>query len=131
MQTVFLIIILVAVIPVGWWCIKVLLALMVSPERSGLLFLKQELKKLGVDVARIPDSALNEVVQKSIIAAQGIAELYAGSRLQNAREHKNWRANMVRQLEAQAYAIREVMSDSPANPLNEPTQEILSRNGVV
>jgi hypothetical protein len=116
---------------VAWWALKIVMSLAVPPEVSGRALLKQELKRGGVDVARIPDRAIDEIVQHCLKAARGIAWASSISPSYGRAEDKNWRANLVRQLEAHVPMIAGIMEGRPASIADEHIREILVRNGVV
>jgi len=98
MTTMYWIVGLVIGTPIAWFLLKILLSVVVSPERSGLALLNQELKARG---KRVPDRALNEIVTRQIHVARGMAAIssFTGS------EDKNWRANLARLLENDAAII--------------------------
>jgi len=114
----------------GWWVLKIILSLSVPPEVSGRALLKQELKQRGVDVARIPDRAVDEIVQYCLSGARGMAMMNQLSSRGHAGD-KNWRANLVRQLQAHVPLIQNVMEGGRPSPVDEKVREILIRNGVV
>ena len=114
----------------AWWAIKILLAQTISPEFSGRALLKQELKRSGVDVSRIPDSAIDEIVQYCLSGARSMAMLNQLSSYGRA-EDKNWRANLVRQIEAHVPMIHNIIAGERPSPADEKIREILIRNGVV
>jgi hypothetical protein len=39
----------------AWWVLKIVMSMVMPPEVSGRALLKQELKRSGINVARIPD----------------------------------------------------------------------------
>lgn len=114
----------------GWWALRIFLSVSVSPEVSGRTYLKQALKQRGVDVARIPDSAINEIVQFCLKGARGMAAM---NRLSShgRTEDKNWRANLVRQLDAHIPIIQSIMAGGQPSLMDDTIREILIRNGVV
>ena len=116
---------------VAWWVLKIVLSMAVPPEVSGRALLKQQLKRGGVDVARIPDRAIDEIVQHCLSAARGIAWASSISPSYGRAEDKNWRANLVQQLQAHVPLIYGVMEGRPASMADEHIREILVRNGVV
>lgn len=115
---------------VAWWALKIVLAQAVPPEVSGRALLKQELKRNGVDISRIPDRAIDEIVQHCLSGARGIAmmnQLASHGRT----EDKNWRANLVRQIQAHVPLIQNILAGGRPSPVDEKIREILVRNGVV
>jgi len=120
----------IAVLLFGWWALKILMSLTVPPEVSGRAFLKQQLKRRGVDVARIPDRAIDEIVQHCLSAAKGIAMMNQLSS-HGRPDDKNWRANLVRQLEAHAPLVQSIMNGERPSLADSKIREILIRNGVV
>jgi hypothetical protein len=115
---------------VAWWAIKIGLSMAVPPEVSGKALLKQELKRHGVDVARIPDRALDEIVQYCLSGARGMAIMNQLATHGRA-EDKNWRANLVRQLQVHVPLIQNIIAGGRPSPVDEKIREILVRNGVV
>lgn len=119
-----------AAIFVAWWAIKIGLSMAVPPEVSGKALLKQELKRHGVDVARIPDRALEDIVQYCLSGARGMAMMNQLATHGRA-EDKNWRANFVRQLQAHVPLIQNIITSGRPSLGDEKIREILVRNGVV
>ncbi|MEJ1119767.1 hypothetical protein V9K92_14935 [Phyllobacterium sp. CCNWLW109] len=115
----------VVLVAILWFCLKLLAAVVFSPEYSGRALLKQSLKKHGVDISRIPDAAINDIVKISINGARGIANY------SDHADDKNWRANFVRQIEGQAMIIGTIMNSQPSSSIAGPTKEILARYGVI
>lgn len=120
----------VVAIFIGWWVVKLILSLTIPPEVSGRAYLKQELKRRGVDVLRIPDRALDEIVQFCLSGARGMAMMSQLSSHGRAEE-KNWRANLVRSLQAHAALVQDIMAGGRSSPTDEKIREILVRNGVI
>lgn len=83
-----------------WFIIKVSVGYVVPPEKSGLAFLKQELRKIGVDVGAIPDNALIEIVDACLSGAQLVASVSSNPK------DAAWRANFIDQLRVHAEFIR-------------------------
>ncbi|MHA6692028.1 hypothetical protein [Devosia sp. A449] len=125
------IVLAVAGLVVAWWVLKIVLAQAVPPEVSGRALLKQELKRGGVDVARLPDRAIDEIVQHCLKAAKGMALASSISPSYGRAEDKNWRANLVRQLQAHVPLIRSIVNGDRPSMADEHIREILVRNGVV
>ncbi len=130
MNTVFWIVGIAAALFIGWWALKIFLSVSVPPEVSGRAYLKQALKQRGVDVARIPDRAIDEIVQFCLKGARGMAMMNQLSSHGRA-EDKNWRANLVRQLDAHIPTIQNIIAGGRPSPVDETIREILIRNGVV
>lgn len=110
---------------VAWWVLKIVMSLAVPPEVSGRALLKQELKRRGVDVGRIPDRAIDEMVELSLRTAKTMARVSAGP------DDRNWRANLVRYLQAHAAVAQGVIMGVPPSFADKQIREILVRNGVV
>ena len=125
MATWYWIVVLVVSLPIIWFLLKLLTAIVVPPDRSGRELLKQKLKARGVDVGRIPDSALNEIVGKKIRIAKGMASLTSSA------QYKNWRANLVDSLDTEAALIAEIMSGRGNESWDGPTRETLIKFGVL
>src|SRR3978361_877650 len=64
------------------------------PEKGAGLLLRREAQKRGVDVSAIPESALDEIVGRSISIAKAMAQLDRGK--------SNWRLNLVEYIELDA-----------------------------
>ncbi|RWI12403.1 hypothetical protein [Mesorhizobium sp.] len=56
-----------------WWIAKLAATYFISAEFSGLALLRKELRDNGVDVKRIPETALQEIVANKISGAKGLA----------------------------------------------------------
>lgn len=96
---------------VGWWLVKLTAAYSVSPEFAGLALLKQQLQNNGVDIKRIPEAALEEIVANKIKAAKGLS--LAASISNNMPNDKNWRANLVRQIQSEVNLIPKILVEGP------------------
>lgn len=115
---------------VAWWAIKIGLSMAVPPEVSGKALLKQELKRSGVNVARIPDQALDEIVQYCLDVARGTA-MMSKLATHGRAEDKNWRANLVRQIQANVPLIQNITAGGQPSHYDERIREILVRNCVL
>jgi hypothetical protein len=126
MKTVYWIIAIIVALPILWFLLKLLVSLMVPPEKSGRELLKQSIRAYGVDVSRIPDSALNELVERNIRTSKTIAS-FSGDPNRN-----NWRANLVRALEAEGSMIAAIMDGERGNNIKEfDAWKTLVRHGVI
>lgn len=115
----------------GWWGLKIVTSIAVAPEIAGRAFLKQELQRAGVDVGRIPDRAIDEIVQYCLSGARGMAAMHKLSS-RGMPEHANWRANLVVLLRAHVPSIKEMMvGDTRPSPSDTKVREILVSNGVL
>lgn len=111
-------------LPLLWWAVKIILAYIIPAEKSGLAFLKQELKRIGVETNKIPDGVLVEIVTFQMDLAKFMAET-------NLANQQNWRANLVTQLEADAGIIRHLMEGAKPEDWNERVWLILRKYGVL
>lgn len=124
--------------PELWWVVILILAFvlvclfklipayLVPTEKSGLAFLKQELKKQRVDLSLIPEIALKDLVSNCIKASQAIA----AARVLSDRKgtiSANPRANLVRQLRATARIVQVVMEGGHVEGIDNEVRAILSR----
>lgn len=116
---------------IAWWLLKILLAVVVSPTVSGRAFLKRQLKQSDINVGRIPDQALDEIVEYCVRGARGIALASKISDSYGSPEDKSWRANLVRQLDVSVPTIGSILEGKPISPGDEAIYEILVRYGVV
>ncbi|MGV1856196.1 hypothetical protein [Rhizobium rhizogenes] len=114
---------------VVWWIIKLVATYTVPPEKSGLLFLKQELVRHGVDVTRFPDAALIEIVDNNIKGARALATVAKITK--NAPHQKNWRATLVRLLQHDAVVIRDIMIEGLPKHQFDESGPILLKYGVI
>lgn len=111
---------------VAWWIVKLVLSIAVPAQVSGRAFLKQNLKRRGVDIGRIPEGAIDEIVQYCIQGAQSIAAAHKLAFRGNARD-KNWRANLVRQLQAVAPMIQNILDGGKPWPGDDEIRDILAK----
>jgi hypothetical protein len=70
-------------------------------------------------------------VQHCIKAAKSIALVSPISSSYGRAEDKDWRANLVRQLQAHVPVVRSIMNGDQPSMADEHIREILVRNGVV
>ena len=129
MKIIILCALAVASVWAAWWIIKVVAAYAVPPEKSGLILLKQELIRLGIDVTRIPDAALIEIVNGNIRGARAMATVAKVTR--NSPHQKNWRATLVRLLQHDAVVIRDIMIEGLAKHQFDESGPILLKYGVI
>jgi hypothetical protein len=113
-------------IPLLWFALKIGISLAVPPEKSGREFLKRQLRQQGVDVSRIPDAALIELVERQIKGAKAMA---AFSR---SVDKRNWRANLVQGLEFQSGVVADILNGRrTGSPLEDDAYGILTRYRVI
>lgn len=98
---------------------------MPSDSFSGRVFLKRAVKRQGVELSRIPGSVWREIVEAKLATARQLAATSIDP------VNRNIRLNLARELRREAEAIARVMSNAPRRPEDDPTREILLRNGVV
>ncbi|WFS02064.1 hypothetical protein [Rhizobium tumorigenes] len=97
-------------------------------ENSGLSYFKVLLRQRGVDVSRIPDAALADIIRAKIAAAKTQATV-AGM-TDATRSRKNWRINLVKSLEAEATLMVSLMaSGAEVDPASDAAIA-LTRHGV-
>lgn len=109
---------------VGWFLIKIAVAYSLPPEISGKALLKSELKREGIDVNRIPDEALNEIVNYCIEGAMTI------SSLSSRPEDRNWRSNLVDNIRGQTQLIKHLMDDMQKFDSRDPIHGAIKNNQI-
>ncbi|MGB4057107.1 MAG: hypothetical protein WBK77_03380 [Alphaproteobacteria bacterium] len=124
MKVLFFIIGIAVLLPVIWFALSLLLTFIIPSEKSGRALIKQKTKALGVDINRIPDSAWNELVARNINIAKNFSTLSSDIR------YKNWRANLVRQLERDAFMVKDVMNGQ-LDRTPDYIKETLIKHGVI
>lgn len=97
-------------------------------ETSGLSYFKVLLRQRGVDVSKIPDAALSDIIRAKIAAAKSQATI-AGM-ADSTRGRKNWRINLVRALEAEAGLMVTLMASGPESHPDSDAAIALTRHGV-
>lgn len=109
----------------AWSLLKFLLSYALPPEVTGRALLKKLAKQRGVDISRIPDAAIDEIVARHIRQARFFASM------SNSVELSNWRANLVRSLRDEALVLQEAFSPRGPLTVSHPTRETLVKYGVV
>lgn len=97
-------------------------------EKSGLSYFKVLLRQRGVDMSRIPDAALADIIRAKIKAAKTRATI-AGM-ADDKRARKNWRINLVRSLEAEANLMVALMASGPESHPTSDAAVALTKHGV-
>lgn len=120
------VIVAIPVLAIAWFLVKLLAAYTVKPEFSGKAMLKQSSKTAGVDISLIPEAAWDEITSRLIMTAKSFA--WAGVR----QEERNWRANLVRLCQTEAFEIGHVIrSGKPRMSNADPLFETLVKYGVI
>ncbi len=65
MTAIFWIVAICFVLVLAWFFVKVLIGALAPAQTAGRLYLKQELKKAGIDPRYIPDACLDEFVEET------------------------------------------------------------------
>ena len=107
----------------AWFLVTLAASYAIPPETTGRARLKQEAKKIGVEIALIPDAAWDELVARNIEAAKFTARL---GRL----GERNWRGNLVQNLHNEAIIVAELMSGARSD-IYQPTLATLVKFGVL
>lgn len=123
----FLLLGIIVCIPIAWFILKIFLALVVPTEESGQLFLKQQLKNLGIETNKIPAPFYEEVVKNQIKYAKMLQQCSGNS----TPQYKNWRANLVRQLEIEAATISYLISENKRTEKNTEIYATLIKHGIL
>jgi len=97
-------------------------------ESSGLSYFKVLLRQRGIDVSKIPDGALTDIIRAKIAAAKKQATV-AGM-TDTTRARKNWRINLVRSLEAEASLMVSLMASGPESHPGSDAAIALTKHGV-
>jgi len=97
-------------------------------QTSGLSYFKVLLRQRGVDVSKIPDAALSDIIRAKIAAAKTQATIAGMTDTKRAR--KNWRINLVRSLEAEATLMVSLMKAGPESHPESDAAVALVRHGV-
>ncbi len=97
-------------------------------ETSGLSYFKVLLRQRGVDLSRIPDAALADIIRAKIAAAKTQATV-AGM-TDATRSRKNWRINLVKSLEAEATLMVSLMASGAEVDPTSDAAIALTRHGV-
>ena len=69
METIAWTIAVIVGVVVAWFAIKVGVGMFMPPQKTGRSYLKQELKKSGIDVTKIPNACIDEFVKISLNTA--------------------------------------------------------------
>jgi hypothetical protein len=97
-------------------------------ETSGLSYFKVLLRQRGIDMSRIPDAALIDIIHAKIAAARTDARV--ASMTDTMRARKNWRINLVKALEAEAKLMVSLMKDGPEKHAGSDAAVALTKHGV-
>lgn len=108
-------------LPIVWFLFRLGTAYFVPPEKTGRQFLLREVRKRGVDISAIPESAWDELVRRCIAVAKVTAKF--------DKRSSNWRANLVNYLEAEASCVASVLNGWGGRE-SETTRETLIKHGV-
>lgn len=94
---------------VAWWVLKVSLGLFLSPETTARSYLFQLLRRAEINQV-VPESCVKECVEESLRFARSYAKI--------SGNQKQFRAELVKQLELQADMLRLwVCSETPFDAL--------------
>jgi len=97
-------------------------------QTSGVSYFKVLLRQRGIDVSRIPDAALSDIIRAKISAAKKQATI-AGM-ADAPRNAKNWRIILVKSLEAEATLMVSLMAAGPEAHPSSDAAIALTKHGV-
>jgi hypothetical protein len=126
MKTVYWVIAIVIAFPIILFLFYTFLSLVVPPQKSGRQLLKKRIHAHGGDASLVPESVLNELVEKHIRTAKTMASFSGDPR------HKNWRANLVKALEVDGKMIAIILAGERGIDIREfGVWQTLVRHGVI
>lgn len=128
MQCLFLIATLLVAAFSLWWVFYGSISRWLLFRKSGLAYFKILLRHRGVDLGRIPDAALIEIIKVKIAHTRGRSQ--DGGVDPQRREPRNWRLQLVRALEAEADIIASLMAEGSERQLSSDATCALSKHGV-
>lgn len=102
---------------------------LVMSRRTGLWYFKLLLKQRGVDLSRIPDAALFEIIAAKATKAR--VDAFVASATGTNRRGQNWRINLVRTLEVEANLIVVLMGGKAMGEQTSDAALALAKHGVI
>lgn len=97
-------------------------------QTSGISYFKVLLRQRGIDLSRIPDAALSDIIRAKISTAKKQATI-AGM-TDTTRNRKNWRIILVKSLEAEATLMVKLMANGPEAHPGSDAARALAKHGV-
>jgi hypothetical protein len=106
-----------------------LVALKASPEKTGITFLKSQLKSAGIPPDRVPIAAMEEIVKADLAKAQATANFAA--HLPELGDQANWKTNFASNIEVSVTVLSLILRGD-RSPLaeNAELQSIVSRYNI-
>lgn len=114
---------------IAWWAIKLIATIVVPAERSGAALFKKYLVKAGIDVRQIPNEAIDEIIR--VLMKRSKATAFISSLSNNMPNERNWRANLVRQIQAHIGLVCESIRFGPERYFDDEIVQILIKYSIV
>lgn len=106
-----------------------LVALKLAPEKAGMTFLRNELKRAGIPLERVPVAAIEEMVKVDLERARTIATFAA--HLPGMAEKSDWRSNFLSNLEARVSVLSLILEGDNGPLTDNPEMQAIVRKYAI